>query len=127
MFSPFFFRYDNDSKDKRPAPGTIRIYRDVELHKVKCSVDVTLFTMKFSTINLKRVKWENSKRFLPGSLLLLTPDRFKNIYFATVRRRDEKQLPHGLIDIVWEGERPNTYNNVKFLMVECEVYFESYR
>lgn len=84
--------------------------------------------MKFSTANLKRVKWETSKRFLTGSLLLLTPDRFENIYFATVGRRDERKLPHGLIDIIWEGtRRPDTYNNVTFLMIECEVYFESYR
>ncbi|KAG4066118.1 hypothetical protein HA402_010320 [Bradysia odoriphaga] len=118
---------DKDAKNKRPAPGTIRIYRDVELHKVKCTMDATLFTMKFSTFSLKRVKWENSKRLLPGSLLLLTPDRFKSIYFATVGRRDERTLPHGLIDIIWEGNRPDTYDGVKFLMIECEVYFESYR
>lgn len=83
--------------------------------------------MKFSTMNLRGVKWENSKRLLTGSLLILTPDRFKNVYFATVGRRDEKKLPHGLVDIVWEGNRPHTYNNVTFLMIECEVYFESYR
>ncbi|XP_037052517.1 NFX1-type zinc finger-containing protein 1-like isoform X2 [Bradysia coprophila] len=118
---------DHDSKNHRPHPGTVRIYRDVKLHKVNCTTDVTLFTMKFSTINLKRVKWQNSKRLLTGSLLILTPDRFKNIYFATVGRRDEKKLPQGLIDIKWEGIRPDTYNNVTFLMLECEVYFESYR
>lgn len=83
--------------------------------------------MKFSTTSLKRVKWENSKRFLTGSLLLLTADHFKSVYFATVGRRDVKKLPHGLIDIIWEGKRPDTYNNVKFIMIECEVYFESYR
>lgn len=83
--------------------------------------------MKFSTVNLKGVKWENSKRFLTGSLLILTPNRFKNIYFATVGRRDARKLPQGLVDIVWEGNRPDTYHNVTFLMIECEVYFESYR
>lgn len=122
-----FCRTEHDSKNNRPQPGTVRIYRDVKLHKVNCTTDVTLFTMKFSTINLKRVKWQNSKRLLAGSLLVLTPDRFKNIYFATVGRRDEKMLPQGLIDIKWEGIRPDTYNNVTFLMLECEVYFESYR
>lgn len=118
---------DNDSKYKRPPPGTIRIYRDVELDKVECTTDVTVFTMKFSNQNLKRVKWESSKRLLNGSLLLLTPDNFKSVFFATVRRRDVKQLTYGCIGIIWEGERPPTYNNVKFLMIECEVYFESYR
>lgn len=118
---------DPDAKEKRPAPGTIRIYRDVRLHKVHCTIDLTLFTMKFSTVNLKRVKWENSKRLLTGSLLLLTPDRFRNIYFATVGRRDERKLRDGLIDIIWEGNRPDTYDSVNFLMIECEVYFESYR
>ncbi|KAJ6649215.1 NFX1-type zinc finger-containing protein 1 [Pseudolycoriella hygida] len=116
-----------DHKEHRPAPGTIRIYKDVELHNVHSNVDVTLFTMKFSTFNLKRVKWETSKRLLTGSLLLLTSDNFKKIFFATVGQRDDKKLPQGLIDIVWEGDRPLTYENVKFLMIESEVYFESYR
>lgn len=122
-----FFRKEYNARKRRPPPGTIRIYRNVTLQKVECTVEVTLFTMKFLTNNLKRVKWESSKRLLTGSLLILTPDRFKTIYFATVGRRDEKKLPYGLIDIIWEGKRPDTYNNVAFLMIECEVYFESYR
>ncbi|CAG7834108.1 unnamed protein product [Allacma fusca] len=115
------------SRKKRLPPGTIRFYHDVKLRKVECLQEMTLFSMQFSTSNLKRVKWEKSKRLLNGSLLLLTPDKFGTIYFATVGRRDEKQLPKGIIDIIWEGRRPETYTNVVFLMIECEVYFESYR
>ena len=85
-----------------------------------------MFSMKFSTTNLKRVNWQKSKRLINGSLVLLTPNNFSNIYFATVACRDERQLSQGIVGIIWEGDRPSSYAN-NFLMIECEVYFESYR
>ena len=99
----------------------------MKLKDVQVGLEKTVFSMQFSTANVKHVKWEKSKRLLNGSLVLLTPNNFSNIYFATVACRNEKQLSQGIVGIIWEGDRPTSYANVKFLMVECEVYFESYR
>ena len=117
------------SNHKRKLPQAIRFYKDVILDKVVILNNAPIYLMKFAiTTTLKRLKWDKTKRLLNGSLLLLTSDKFQTIYFATVIRRDEKQLVNGIIGITWEGNKPpDLYGNIKFLMVECEVYFESYR
>ena len=97
------------------------------LKDVNCLLQMSIFLMQFSTANVKKVRWDKSKRLLNGTLVLLTSDNFKTIYFATVAQRDERLLQKGIVGISWEGKRPPSYVGVKFLIVECEVYFESYR
>ena len=51
-----------------------------------------MYRMKFDNIRLKRVRWENSKRLIFGSLLCLSKDNFETFIFATVEERDLKEL-----------------------------------
>ena len=41
---------------------------------------------------LKRVRWQSSKRLLYGSLVCLTMDDFETLFFAVVTNRDAKDL-----------------------------------
>ena len=44
------------------------------------------------TPQLKRVRWQSSKRLLYGSLVCLTLDDFENIFYATVTGRDVEDV-----------------------------------
>jgi hypothetical protein len=44
------------------------------------------------TNQLKRVRWQSSKRLLFGSLLCLSVDDFETCFFAVVTNRDTKDL-----------------------------------
>jgi hypothetical protein len=72
----------------------IRMYRNVKILYPVCSNSGLRHHIQFDTSRLKRVKWENSKRLIFGSLLCLSKDHFQTLVFATVADRDPKELAH---------------------------------
>lgn len=73
--------------------------------------------------------WAHNKRFMFGSLLLLTTDDFNTFICATVLERDVASLRNGCVLAALVEEIPDDFHKVfakPFIMAECEVFFEPY-
>lgn len=75
---------------------------------------------------LDRVRWEISKKLLPGSLLCLSNNNFRTMCIATVSKRDISSLKRGLVAITLQEEFEIDFN-VNYTMVESEAFFEPYK
>ena len=127
-----FCIFDRDApKKKKMAPGTVKIYNHVQLlPELSFTTSTPAYTLKLQLDSyLRRVKWDRSKRLLNGSLLLLTKDDCQTNYFATVTRRNVQELSqYGTFCITWEGDKPDFQKEDSYFdVLECDVYFESYR
>lgn len=74
------------------ALQNIRVYKDVQLLYPVCTSNGLQYKVKFDNTNLRKVRWENSKRLIFGSLMCLSKDKFGSFVFATVANRDLKDL-----------------------------------
>ncbi|KAJ2949110.1 hypothetical protein O0L34_g6049 [Tuta absoluta] len=76
----------------------------------------------------KRINWAHSKRFLYGSLMLFTRDKCNSIIVATLLDRNVQELKNGkfAVSIINTTVDADIYNDVPFVMIESEVYFEPY-
>lgn len=76
----------------------------------------------------KTCDWAQSKRFMHGSLLLLTADDFNTFVCATVLERDINSLKDGCVLAALVQEIPDIHKMLArpFTMVESEVFFEPY-
>lgn len=72
--------------------------------------------------------WVQNKRFMHGSLLLLTADDFNTFTCATVMERDVASLRKGCVLAALVGETPDFHKIFAkpFTMAESEVFFEPY-
>lgn len=112
----------------------VKIYKKVQFKSSLNIRDTFGFLVNFDCekkIPLN-INWEYNKRFMVGSLLLLTDDHFKTFYLATVGDRDLKNhLSKGLVFIAFiPGTEipPSMFEVGKyFTMAESEVYYEAYR
>ena len=110
----------------------IRMYEDVQVLIPVCLFSGMGFEISFSTKHFKKIMWEHSRRLIFGSLLCLSSHDFSDasgIIFATVVKRDPKQLAEGRLIVKFEGDI-NGFDidpRVKYTMVESTAYFEAYR
>ena len=91
----------------------IRVYKDVQLLYPVCTSNGLQYKVKFDNTNLKKIRWENSKRLIFGSLMCLSKDKFDSFVFATVANRDLKDLKQVtefsiscLVDIIYHVTQP---------------------
>lgn len=73
--------------------------------------------------------WVHNKRFMFGSLLLLTADDFNSFLCATVLERDIKTLKKGCVLAALVEETPDFHKIFAakpFTMAESEVFFQPY-
>lgn len=78
----------------------------------------------------KRVRWENSKRLLPGTLVCLSHDNFKTLKLATVAARPMAglELPMPEVDLLFSEGEIEFDSTETFIMVESrQGYFEAYK
>ena len=110
----------------------VTLYRRVRVLTPVCLHTGIGFQIQFDpeASHLQRVRWEHSHRLIYGSLLCLSEDYFRNIYFATiVGKRDPEQLKNGQLTVKFEKEG-NAFvidPSTEFTMVESSAYFEAYR
>lgn len=107
--------------------NNVRIYHDVEFQKKGEFIhDKNGYVIKFNKSNKLKINWEMTKRFMYGSLLLLTVNEFRTFYLGIVIERKIELLKEGkLIVELLEGAKP-IYNTI-LTMAESEVYFEPYK
>ncbi|GFU24715.1 NFX1-type zinc finger-containing protein 1 [Nephila pilipes] len=108
----------------------VRVYSDVHIVKQEFVYGGLVHFAHFNGNNFSKIKWEYSKRFLTGSLLCLSSDDFETMLFATVARRQPKELRDGLLLLRFEEltDEVLTLNPLRsFVVVETSAYFEAYR
>ena len=108
----------------------IRVYEGAKILNPVCLFTGIGFQLRFNASRFTRVNWEHSRRLIFGSLLCLSNDNFDQcLLFATVVKRDPKDLEDGLLTIKFE-------NNVdgfqidpgeSYMMIESTAYYEAYR
>ena len=121
------YKNQKDWKNSRMRnPDNIRLYYGVKILEYDMHGDT--YTIQFSNSHLKKINWENSKRFLFGSLLCLSSDNFASLHLFTVADRNPRLLFDGKIKVKFEGGTLSADLKKKnFIMAESTVFFESYR
>jgi hypothetical protein len=122
--------YKNQTDERKNSrswdPDNIRLYYGVKILEYDMHGDT--YTIQFSNSHLKKINWENSKRFLFGSLLCLSSDNFASLHLFTVADRNARLLFDGKIKVKFEGGTLSADLKMKiFIMAESTVFFESYR
>ena len=108
----------------------IRVINHVHILAPVCLFVGVGFQISFDVQPLQRVNWEHSRRLIFGSLLCLSNDDFRDsIIFATVVKRDPKELEMGRLIVKFEGDINGFDLDPidEFTMVESTAYFEAYR
>ncbi|GIX95773.1 NFX1-type zinc finger-containing protein 1 [Caerostris extrusa] len=108
----------------------IRVYSNVHIIRQEFVNGGLVHFAHFKENNFSKIKWELSKRFLTGSLLCLSSNDFEAMLFATVARRDPKELCKGLVLLRFEDltDEVLTLSPLRnFVVIETNAYFEAYR
>lgn len=118
-----------NKKSQTKRTSNLRIYPRVKFLKPKVIVDKVGYDICFDPEKRFKVKWEYSKRFIFGSLLLFTTDNFHTFFLATVVKRDIPVVEKDrVISVVLcdTNEVSKDLLTKEFVMAETEVYFEPY-
>ncbi|PFX30307.1 NFX1-type zinc finger-containing protein 1 [Stylophora pistillata] len=109
--------------------GDVRVYKDVTILSPVCTSNGVAFKIRFDVTGFSRVRWENSKRLIFGSLLCLSKDDFKSFVFATVANRELSEVRKGEIEVqfVLSGGEAGIHTGDLCQMVESIAFFEAYR
>ncbi|KAM3921700.1 NFX1-type zinc finger-containing protein 1 [Leptodactylus fuscus] len=109
----------------------IRIYFDTRVVVPMCTSTGIIYKVQFDTTPFKRIRWQNSKRLIYGSLVCLSQDNFETFLFAMVSNRDPKELEQGEVQLQFSDQSRRLLARVRpsdsFIMVETTAYFEAYR
>lgn len=129
----------------------LNIYQNVQIFGSKMLHNEQIHSCKFDCTPFYNIRWQVSemffalgiwlnethlvlqcsKRLMTGSLVCLSADNFRTIYFGTVAgRRDPVELQNGQFQIKFELESsamPEIMPFVRYVMLELLVYFEAYR
>ncbi|XP_050506349.1 NFX1-type zinc finger-containing protein 1-like isoform X2 [Diabrotica virgifera virgifera] len=118
--------YINNPRDKQQD---IKVYEGVKFLKAESINDQNCQRIQFDfSKKNKKFEFENSKRFMFGSLLCFTDDRFKTLLFGKIVDRKEELLKNGQLIVGFNSdmELPAGLYHKSFLLVESKVYFEPY-
>ena len=122
------------SEKKVKRTNNVSVYHKVTVQYPVCSKKGLLYRIRFDSSHpeVKRVKWERSKRLKYGSLVCLSSDDFQSLVFATVEDRDSQGLSVGELDVRFQNvdkEEITVFVKEKeeFVMMESPAYFEAYK
>ncbi|CAL1289223.1 unnamed protein product [Larinioides sclopetarius] len=108
----------------------IKVYPYVQIVKQEFVNGELLHLARIHDKKFAKIRWEFSKRLLSKSLLCLSSDNFKTMLFATVAKRDTKELAKGLLHLRFEELTDEIFNidiSRNFVVIETSAYFEAYR
>lgn len=121
----------------------IKLYERLSILGVQAIEGCSCVELRLPTDKKRFVDWRISKRLLPGSLVILSPDEFVTIFIGLVKNRDSKQMnfthkTYGYVPINIEvlktnctaetaQEIVNGFPLEEFLMIESTAYFEAYK
>ena len=108
----------------------IRVYKGAKILNPVCLFTGIGFQLRFDASKFTHVNWEHSRCLIFGSLLCLSNDNFDKCFlFATVVKRDPKDLKEGRLIIKFESN-VNAFQidpKESYEMVESTAYYEAYR
>jgi helicase required for RNAi-mediated heterochromatin assembly 1 len=94
------FMKSNPFADEPPKNGNFGIYDDVRITGVTTTNMGPAVEVQFSTRRCgKKINWETSSRLMPGSVVILSCDRFATCIPAVVASRDEDKLKVNRTDL----------------------------
>ncbi|KAG8194822.1 hypothetical protein JTE90_017261 [Oedothorax gibbosus] len=108
----------------------VKVYPNVNITKQDFVNGGLVHIACFNDASFSKIKWDYSKRFLTGSLLCFSSDDFETMLFASVAKRDPKELVKGLLLMKFEEITDEVLNISplrNFVVVETSAYFEAYR
>ncbi|GAB1606748.1 NFX1-type zinc finger-containing protein 1-like, partial [Argonauta hians] len=86
------------------------------------------YNVMFDVSRLGRINWEQTKRFIFGSLLCLSADNFVTIYYATVSDCNLKELKKGIITVnFFPDVTMDMVLNKQFIMLESIAFYGAYQ
>ncbi|KAL3859442.1 hypothetical protein ACJMK2_009662 [Sinanodonta woodiana] len=106
------------------------LYSNVHICRRECSTSGLSHILQFTVDRFDNINWNSSGRLQYGSLVVLTPDNFDTILFATVTKRDPRELQLGFVQVCFENRLDLLINitpNDIFVMAEAKAHFEAYR
>ncbi|RZC41405.1 NFX1-type zinc finger-containing protein 1, partial [Asbolus verrucosus] len=103
----------------------VKVHKGVRFLSSETINEFYCIRVQFSSKKKKSYNFENSRRFMYGSLICFTEDNFKSLIFGKVAQRKVEDLNKGQL-IVGFDEKLDVQYNADYLMVECNVYFEPY-
>ncbi|KAG2233421.1 hypothetical protein INT48_007451 [Thamnidium elegans] len=120
-----------------------RLYEHVRLNAIVFGSRQPLYRISFRLPYYCRVNWPQSKRLMPGTLVLLSKDHFdKDLKIATIVERGDEPMRGAnrfeyLLDLYLERDNenqpfgfgdPTMINDDTYVMIEAtDGYFEAYR
>ncbi|EFA00122.1 NFX1-type zinc finger-containing protein 1 [Tribolium castaneum] len=116
----------NNYRSSRPSNEieNVKIHKDVYFLKTETINEFYCLRTQFSS-KKKKINFEQSKRFMFGSLLCFTKDNFQTLIFGRVAQRKIEDLDKGEVIVAFD-EKIKVDFRAAYLMVECSVYFEPY-
>ncbi|XP_077298497.1 NFX1-type zinc finger-containing protein 1-like [Arctopsyche grandis] len=104
-----------------------RFYRSTKFKYFAVSNDRTGILVSFNEDNHVRNPKSFNKRFIFGSLLCFTKDKFKTCFFGTIVERSERLLSQGMVIVDLENVEVNDdLFKGTYLMFESDVFFLQY-
>ncbi|CAG9770858.1 unnamed protein product [Ceutorhynchus assimilis] len=104
----------------------IKIYRRIRFISVETVNEFNCYKIRYDFSKQKRsFTYENSKKFMFGSLVCFTNDNFQSLLFGKIVQRDVKLLEQGLLIVGFHQDVEINFES-DYLMVESRVYFEPY-
>lgn len=116
-------------KNTRERLEDIRIYYPTRFLKAETVNEQNCYRIQYDFSGKKKTfQYENSRRFLFGSLLCFTSNTFKSVIFGKVVQRDVKDLELGqfIVGFSDDVQLPKELFEKNYLMVESKVFFEPY-
>ncbi|XP_061171964.1 NFX1-type zinc finger-containing protein 1-like [Saccostrea echinata] len=108
-----------------------RLYRNVTIEEEKeMTLDGPMYTIRLDMNQVKRIRWERSNRLMYGSLLCISPNDFKSLYFGIIAETDNEVLQRkGTIKVLIKRQKgtPELSKGLIVTVVESVAYFEAYR
>lgn len=98
---------DNQTKPKedRKKMDDIKIYSQVRFISAEVVNECYSYKIMYDCAQKKPLfNYENSKRFMFGSLVCFTCDNFANLLYGKIVKRDVNELVKGLLTVGFEEE-----------------------
>ena len=119
----------NKTRGENKRLQDIRVYEGAKILEPYCGKTEVVHLINFDVSNMKKVRWETSKRLMAGSLLCFSCDDFRSALFGTIVERNVDTLQQGDIYVKFEGLNIQLLNSnpyEEYVMVESGAYFEAY-
>ncbi|XP_030764249.1 NFX1-type zinc finger-containing protein 1-like isoform X2 [Sitophilus oryzae] len=120
----FLFNEDKEKQERRKLEN-IRFYKNVMFLNAEPINENYCYKVQFDFSKKNTSSFENSKRFMFGSLICFTNDNFQTLLFGKVVERDVNLLNGGIVVIGFESN-VNIDFKTTYLMIESSIYFEPY-